>query len=139
MKYSFVSAASAALLVLSLAGCKKQIDNVKVEDSIKAGLKAQVGSAPKSITCPKDIPAKAGTAFECKGQTGEGQDMVVTVTIKDDEGTVNWKVTSVAGQTAPTGEPAKDEHKAEPTKDEPAKDEPAKDEHKDEPKDEHKE
>ncbi len=121
-KSTLVPTLLAAAVALSFAGCKPRIDGEKAETAIKAGVKAQTGEDLKSLTCPRDLEAKADATFECKGLSSEGAVVIITVTIKDTDGNVAWKLTSVGGQTAPDGSakaapapaPAADEPKAAP-------------------------
>lgn len=115
-KYALIG----AILALSLGGCTPKIDGEKAEAAIKTGFKTQTGQELKTLTCPRDVVAKANATFPCKGQTTDGTDVVITVTIKDEAGNVAWEVTSVGGQTgsaAPTPEGQKAAPAAEPKED----------------------
>jgi hypothetical protein len=101
MSKSVFLACALVLGSLALTGCKTKIDGSKVEDAIKSGVKEKVGAEMKSVTCPKDVEAKAGDSFECKGSAATGEELVFLVTEKDDQGNVDWKVKSVNGQIAP--------------------------------------
>lgn len=88
-------AALALASTLLLACGKTKIDHTKVEEAIKSGIKAQVkGGDVKTMTCPSGLEAKTGATFECKGQDADGTDLVIAVTVKDEEGNIAWKIAS---------------------------------------------
>ena len=44
-----------------------------------------------SVTCP-DRPILQGDVFTCQAMTADGQNLIVSVTQKDDQGNVNWDI-----------------------------------------------
>lgn len=89
-----------ALLAVCLgtAGCGTTIDMSAVGKSVSEGIESQLGLAITSVACPPDArPVKAGDAFECVATPAEGGRLVVTVTQEDDQGNINWKVTTTEG------------------------------------------
>lgn len=79
------------LLVLSVVACATRIDHSKVEQSIKDELKTK-GVTMASVTCPDKITAKAGGTFDCTGTDDQGTNAKFTVTMKDDQGSIEWKL-----------------------------------------------
>jgi hypothetical protein len=95
--------ALAVVASLSFVACKPKIDNGKVEDSIKSGLKEK-GVELDSVSCPKDLPAKKGNDFACTGKSKEGDEFEVNVEQTDDNGTISWKLKEGILDTAKLGD-----------------------------------
>lgn len=73
------------LLATVLAGCggsgpPKTVDATSVEQAIRADVVRQ-GGALKTITCPADVAAKPGTAFDCAIVLEDGSKAVAHVTM----------------------------------------------------------
>jgi hypothetical protein len=73
------------LLATVLAGCggsspPKTVDPASVEQAIRADVVRQ-GGALKTITCPVDVEAKAGIAFDCAIVLDDGSKAVAHVTM----------------------------------------------------------
>lgn len=95
------------LSTLGLVACTKKIDGAKLEEAIKTGIQSQVkGADLKSIKCPADQEAKVGATFECKAEDKDGTAITVTVTVKTEDGNVDWKITGTSGGPAPSATPA---------------------------------
>ncbi len=74
-----------ALLAVVLVGCggdstAKLVDPASVETAIRADVLRQ-GGALKTITCPEDAPAKAGTTFDCTIALDDGTSALAHVTM----------------------------------------------------------
>lgn len=90
MRKLTVPAALVALTLLT-AGCggEKQISQKEVEKEVKTELTKKVGTAPKRIDCPDDLPATKGAKMTC-----------VLVAPDDSEVDVDVDVTSTDGDRA---------------------------------------
>jgi Domain of unknown function (DUF4333) len=53
------------------------------------------GTAPLSVDCPQDVPAEAGDNFRCTEVADDGSVATITATQTDDDGNVQWEVTTV--------------------------------------------
>jgi hypothetical protein len=65
-------AGSIAALGLSVSACSASVsvgEKLNNPDKVLAGL---LNPTPKSVTCPSDISAKAGTKFSCKVVAADG-------------------------------------------------------------------
>jgi hypothetical protein len=82
-------------LLPALAACSKTIDTASLEENIRSELTAQAGVTPTDVSCPDDVPVEAGATFECTVTAEDGSTATVTVTQTDDEGNLDWEVTSV--------------------------------------------
>jgi len=82
---------AAALLV---AGCTNVLDEAKAESTIRDDLAKQLGASVASVDCPADRAVKAGDVFECTAKTQDGQDLAVQVTQEDDQGNIEWELTT---------------------------------------------
>ena len=85
---------AAALAALALVGCSATIDTDDLEDQIKQGVEAQTDAQVSSVECPEDVAPEAGATFECTATADDGSTATITVTQKDDQGNVDWEVTS---------------------------------------------
>jgi hypothetical protein len=79
-----------ALGLVAGAACKKKIDGDKAEKVIGDELAAR--GLPVTITCPDGRTPKAGDVFTCDAVDKAGAKITITVTQKDDQGNVEWKV-----------------------------------------------
>lgn len=102
MKTNLVVGTLVAVVSMAAVACgKPKIDNAKLEEAIKTGIHSQVKDASiKSMTCPADVEAKVGGTFECKGQDADGTALTIAVTIKDEQGNVEWKLANAAAPAA---------------------------------------
>jgi Tfp pilus assembly protein PilP len=85
---------AAALSALALVGCSASIDTEDLEDQIKQGVEAQTDVTVRSVECPDDVAPEAGSTFECTATADDGSTATITVTQKDDQGNVDWEITS---------------------------------------------
>lgn len=67
-------------------------------DGLSASVEEVVG-IPVTVTCPPDIPIKAGLVTECVVSDG-AQSKVLVVTQTDDQGTTSWEISE---KDAPAG------------------------------------
>lgn len=86
-----LAAVAAALLV---AGCTNVLDEAKAESTIRDGLATQLGAPVAKVDCPADRAAKTGDVFECTAKTEDGQELAIKVTQKDDQGNLEWELTT---------------------------------------------
>jgi hypothetical protein len=80
------AAASLALAVLTGCGTTTKIDGAKSETLVTKVVEQQVGAQVRSVTCPRDLVAKAGETFQCAVTGVDGSSGRVTVTERDDRG-----------------------------------------------------
>jgi hypothetical protein len=86
-----------AVLLLStllLTGCSGSatIDHARLEREIHHwAVKREQVSPRAHVTCPADVPIKAGSTFHCLISAG-GQTVRLTVTIENSDGYVTWVV-----------------------------------------------
>ena len=74
---------AAMVVALVAAGCgsgTKAVDKHAVEQGAKNALAQQVGRAPQSISCPKNLDAKVGASERCT-LTDNGTTVGMTVTV----------------------------------------------------------
>ena len=94
-----VTVLTAVVLGATIAGCTPKLDDKKVVDAITTGLKG-LGFPVKSVTCPESHPVKKDDVFTCKATFDGGQTTDVTVTQKNDDGDVSWKVKGIVSGKA---------------------------------------
>ncbi|WP_203217407.1 DUF4333 domain-containing protein [Nocardia arthritidis] len=58
-----------------------------LESEVRAQLAAEVGQAPKAVSCPGDLPAQVGTQMRCQLQDEAGRVYGLTVTVTAVQGT----------------------------------------------------
>ena len=84
-----------ALLVLATAGvaaCSASLGDTgtvsegEVEDRVKEGLAAEVGTAPESVECDDDLPAEVGASIRCVLTAPNGDRVGLTVTTTEVDG-----------------------------------------------------
>lgn len=97
--------ACAPAILLALPGCSfstgsDTLDIDKLEREVAKGIKDQL-NIDATVTCPDDVKAKAGDVFECEATSSDGSSAAVTVTQKDDEGNVDWKLGGDQTSTTP--------------------------------------
>jgi type 1 fimbria pilin len=85
---------AAAAGALALAGCRATINTEDLEGQIKQGVEAQTDVTVRSVECPEDVAPEAGATFECTATADDGSTATITVTQKDDQGNVDWEITS---------------------------------------------
>lgn len=86
------SAALVATGLVLLTGCgASTIDGSKVEKNIVSGVKKQNG-IDVTAKCPDSVKIKVGGTFTCDVSDAKGNSAKATVTMKDDQGNVTWKV-----------------------------------------------
>ncbi len=84
------------LAAAPLVGCKHKLKTDSLEGVIKTQLKKN--GLDGSVTCPKDVEAKAGGTFDCSGKAND-KAIVVSVTQKDDKGNVTIVLKTIDGKT----------------------------------------
>lgn len=66
------------------------IDLRVVEESVKGGLKSQVG-VDATVSCGgRWLATKAGATHECQAKSADGKDIPIVVTMTDDAGNISW-------------------------------------------------
>ena len=76
-------AATVACLCLALAGCgTARIDATKAESFLYGAIQP----TPKSVRCPKGVPAKSGRTYRCTGIAANGRPFSVALHITDTSG-----------------------------------------------------
>ena len=84
--------------LLALGGCAKQLKMERVENTLKDGVKQQLGMVLDAVGCPEDDrKAKTGDRFECVAKPAAGGNINLEVTVKDSKGAFDWKVTKIEG------------------------------------------
>ena len=81
--------AVAALLMLTSCGVS-EVDIPVVEESITKGVKEQL-DVEATVDCPDQVDWKKGDTFDCDIEGVEGVSKA-TVTMKDDDGNVEWEL-----------------------------------------------
>lgn len=77
--------------VLAFAGCTNKLPKDKLDGAVKSAFE-KAGIAFKSVNCPADKEVKAGDKFECEGELDEGVKATITVTQKDDKGSLGFDI-----------------------------------------------
>lgn len=78
-----------ALASLALAACgTKTIDHEDLQDQLTEQLSADAGVDPAgvSVACPEDIEVEEGREFDCTLTAPNGDEVIVEVTLTNDEG-----------------------------------------------------
>ncbi len=97
------TAVMSTAIVLGLTGCSFNssysiggggLDTEQAERVIAAGIEEQTGATGVQVSCPEDVPMEQGNVFTCTATTADGETGTVTVTQTDDDGNVDWEVTS---------------------------------------------
>ena len=87
-----------AAAILPATGCTRSLDMAALNRSISDGINTQLQLPIATVNCPTgDRALKAGDTFDCIATPKEGGRLTVTVTQKDDAGTVAWDVTKTEG------------------------------------------
>ena len=89
--------------LLALPACSHKIPKDKLEASVKSAFE-KANLKFKSLSCPADKELKAGDKFECTGELEEGQKATVTVTQKDDKGSLAYDVVGSVEQESAIAE-----------------------------------
>jgi hypothetical protein len=89
-------AAIALALAALAAACSRPLDIDGLESQLKEQVETELDTTGLTVTCPDDVKAEAGSTFTCEASDPSGATMVITVTQKDDQGNVTWKVTGAA-------------------------------------------
>jgi Domain of unknown function (DUF4333) len=89
--------AAAAIVVLAFVGtaCTKSLDTSSVVPELERVLVRQYGLTDPTVKCPGSVKVRAGATFTCTGRDTSGVTFTFTLTQKDDQGKLAWKVTSV--------------------------------------------
>ncbi|MDP9026907.1 MAG: DUF2510 domain-containing protein [Actinomycetota bacterium] len=64
--------------------------HVKVQNELVAGAAKDFGQAATAAACPADALPQSGSTFLCTETLADGTQKALTVTVKDDSGTVTW-------------------------------------------------
>ena len=69
------------------------LDPDDVERDVGARFEQQEGVAV-DLRCPRDMPVESGGFFECRGQTADGRDVVISIRIADpqDDADYFWSI-----------------------------------------------
>ncbi len=67
------------------------LDLRKLATSVSEGLKAQIGLEAAVDCAGRWRASTPGDTFDCQATTGDGQSIVIGVTISDTEGNVSWR------------------------------------------------
>lgn len=89
-------AISLAAIALLAAACSRPLDIDGLESQLEAQVEQELATEGLTVTCPDDVKAEAGSTFTCEASEASGATMVITVTQKDDQGNVTWKVTGAS-------------------------------------------
>jgi hypothetical protein len=97
--------ACAPAILLALPGCSfstgsDSLDTDKLEREVVKGIKEQL-NIDATVTCPDDVKAEAGDVFTCEARSSDGTTATVTVTQKDDDGNVDWRIGGGGTSTTP--------------------------------------
>jgi hypothetical protein len=98
--------ALALVAVVALAGaCSKTLDNSGLQSQLQTELETQTGEGGWTVACPDDIKVETGGVFECQATNESvGADLTLTITQNDDQGNVNWEVTSDNSEDTGSGD-----------------------------------
>ena len=80
----------AACLALSACG-EDKLDTANIEDEIAPRLAEDYGTKDAEVSCPDDVSAEEGGAFNCDVTAPGGVEAKVRVTQQDDDGNVTWE------------------------------------------------
>ena len=89
-------AAGLAAIAVLAAACSRPLDIDGLESQLKTDLEKEFDAKDLTVTCPDDVKAEAGSTFECQASDATGATVVITVTQKNDQGEVTWKVTDAS-------------------------------------------
>ena len=64
--------------------------HVKVQNELVAGATKDFGQTATGAACPSDALPATGSTFTCTETLADGTAKILTVTVKDDSGTVEW-------------------------------------------------
>lgn len=64
--------------------------HTKVQNEIVAGATKDFGQTATAAACPSDALPESGSTFTCTETLADGTSKILTVTVKDDSGTVTW-------------------------------------------------
>jgi hypothetical protein len=79
---------------VAMSACSKQLKMDTVKTSIASGLASKLGLEFDAVNCPDTRDIKTGDTFACTAVVKGGGELPVTVTQKDDQGNIVWKLTS---------------------------------------------
>ena len=82
-----------AALGLTACGGGATLDTTELEEQIARELQAQGGVTAESVECPPEVEIEGTTTFECLATAEDGSTATITATA-DEEGSVEWEVTS---------------------------------------------
>lgn len=84
----------AASAVLAMACAQTlYVDTPRLEQTISAGILAQLHQTVTNVRCPDQQPIEMGYVFECTADTAAGHKLQVTITQTYGAGVLNWRVT----------------------------------------------
>jgi hypothetical protein len=79
-----------SIALLASAG-GTSLDRLLVEQQITAGIMEQL-DIEATVVCPEIMTGTMGTSFECVATDFNGDQVIVDVTIEDDQGNVTWEI-----------------------------------------------
>jgi hypothetical protein len=82
------------VLALGALASNKTIDNSTVENTIKSGA-SDKGITLSTISCPQGQKAQSGGTFNCTSTTSDGTAITWNITLKNDQGELEYKATNV--------------------------------------------
>lgn len=80
---SIVQLVSLASVVVFGSACEKRIDEAELKATITKGFKEKLQLDVTSLNCPKELPAKEGSSFECDVAVTGGKVPIVVKVGKD--------------------------------------------------------
>jgi hypothetical protein len=89
-----IALALALASAVAVSGCSKTLKMDTVKTSIASGLASKLGLDFDAVNCPETREIKTGDTFACTATVKGGGDLPVSVTQKDDQGNIVWKLTS---------------------------------------------
>jgi hypothetical protein len=88
-------AAAIAVLVGVATACTRSLDTSSVVPELKQVLVKQYGLTDPTVSCPTNVKVRSGTTFTCTGTDASGVVFTFTLTQKNDQGSLSWRVTDI--------------------------------------------
>ncbi len=82
------AAAIATVFAVLLGGCQKTVNAHSAEALVTSGIESHSRLKVEDVGCPSDVPANAGTTFQCAAKTTKLGRYVLTIAILDDHGSL---------------------------------------------------
>jgi Domain of unknown function (DUF4333) len=77
---------------ISQPGTLEMLDTDGLEHQLKAQIGHHADVAVRKVDCPDDVPIEAGTTFKCIAEDRSESTYTIAVTLRDDEGNLDWVV-----------------------------------------------